>query len=129
MSFINARNEANSTGLRKYRSAAGWALAGLILEIAGSPILKQFLDAKGIVDPMSQRLGQLALDVAAATISGYGVYELLKKLPGEPRVKAYRQILVQITDGVEEGITLLSFFVATATFEVHLGQGLYDNFR
>ena len=65
----------------------------------------------------------------AAALAGIGLYELLKKFPGESVLKVMRQVLVSISDGIERGITVACFFISLAALSLHTGKVVYDYFQ
>ena len=129
LDYIKARKEAQATGISKWFSAAGWALFGLLVEIAGSPFVEWSLGEFGLVDPLSRGIGQLGVDVVATIAASYGLYKLYKTFPGEVFLEGTRKALLPITDKIENWVTYVGFFGSSSALGLHIGEGLYKGFN
>ncbi|HYV08965.1 MAG TPA: hypothetical protein VEL81_05250, partial [Thermoplasmata archaeon] len=129
LDYIKARKEAQATGITKWFSAAGWALFGLLVEIAGSPFVEWSLGEFGLVDPLSRGIGQLGVDVVATIAASYGLYKLYKTFPGEVFLEGTRKALLPITDKIENWVTYVGFFGSSSALGLHIGEGLYKGFN
>lgn len=128
LDWIKARGESHGSGVGKWFSPAGWAMIGLLAEVAGSPFVEAGLATLGLTDPLSKGVGQLGVDVAATMAASYGLYELFTKFPGEAFLEGTRKALLPVTDMIEKWVTYVGFFGSTSALGVHLGEGLYRGF-
>lgn len=124
--WIKSRKEAETSGVSKWFSAAGWAMVGLLAELAGSPLVEELLAKWGLGDPLSRGLGQLGVDIFATAAATYGLWQLYKKYPGDVFLEGTRKALLPIVANIENWVTYVGFFGSTSALGLHIGQGVYQ---